>query len=340
MRPPASTTSLLGVPPRLRRERLAAWGEGGVKRLRNLGLDVEGCAVDDSRAVFVPDGRLALRLPGGGVEVALHLGPGDLEAPRVLLADAVGALELTAALEALPEQFSIALEDDPRRTPAPGTTSDALRALLERAEREQTGLWLGWAVPADLAAEHAATLDEQLQDAVVALGEVLQLLRRALAARGGAHRHRRRDAARARKDDERESGERRGRLRARERDRERDGEREAKPPREVPAEADESGSRPRAPGPLPRRAALLRRAGGRGGIVAGPIEKGTRVRVLSGAFMGKAGLVQEVDGEGGARVLLVLLAVRIDVKDLARVAEGRARPLLSSSHRKPLPVRS
>jgi hypothetical protein len=38
--------------------------------------------------------------------------------------------------------------------------------------------------------------------------------------------------------------------------------------------------------------------------------------------------------------MLGLLAVRIDVKDLISSAQGRARPKLSSSHRRPVPVRS
>ncbi|MGH7298149.1 MAG: KOW motif-containing protein, partial [Polyangiaceae bacterium] len=71
-----------------------------------------------------------------------------------------------------------------------------------------------------------------------------------------------------------------------------------------------------------------------------PVDKGVRVRVLEGPFAGKVGAVQDLDGKGGARVLLGLLAVRLDVKDLVACAEGRARPLLSSSHRKPMPVRS
>jgi hypothetical protein len=70
------------------------------------------------------------------------------------------------------------------------------------------------------------------------------------------------------------------------------------------------------------------------------IEKGSRVRVLEGPFSGKVGVVQEVDGKGGARVMLGLLAVRVDVRDLARCAEGRNRPVLSTSHRKRVPVRS
>jgi hypothetical protein len=87
---------------------------------------------------------------------------------------------------------------------------------------------------------------------------------------------------------------------------------------------------------LPPRPGLRRRAA----PVAGPVEKGGRVRVLEGPFAGKVGVVQELDGKGGARVMLGLLAVRIDVKDLVAWTEGRARPLLSSSHRRVLPVRS
>jgi transcription antitermination factor NusG len=71
-----------------------------------------------------------------------------------------------------------------------------------------------------------------------------------------------------------------------------------------------------------------------------PFERGARVSVLKGAFAGKVGVVQELDGKGGARVMLGLLAVRLDVKNLVSAAEGRGRPRLSSSHRKPLPARS
>jgi len=62
--------------------------------------------------------------------------------------------------------------------------------------------------------------------------------------------------------------------------------------------------------------------------------------VLEGPFSGKVGVVHELDGKGGARVMLGLLAVRLEVKNLTTQVEGRYRPVLSSSHRKPLPVRS
>ncbi len=66
------------------------------------------------------------------------------------------------------------------------------------------------------------------------------------------------------------------------------------------------------------------------------VEKGVKVRVLSGPFADKVGVVGDLDGRGGARVLLGLLATRLEVADLEPVVEGRDRPALQSSHRKPL----
>jgi transcription antitermination factor NusG len=84
-----------------------------------------------------------------------------------------------------------------------------------------------------------------------------------------------------------------------------------------------------------------RRRAKRGGRRArAAIEKGARVRVLDGPFSGKVGIVQELDGKGGARVMLGLFAVRVRVRDLGHYTPGRTRPLLSVSHRKPATVRS
>ena len=65
------------------------------------------------------------------------------------------------------------------------------------------------------------------------------------------------------------------------------------------------------------------------------LEKGARVRVLRGAFADKIGVVNELDGRGGARVMLGLLSTRIDMTDLVVVPDARERPALQSSHRKP-----
>jgi ribosomal protein L24 len=69
------------------------------------------------------------------------------------------------------------------------------------------------------------------------------------------------------------------------------------------------------------------------------IEKGTRVQVLTGPFRGKLGVVQEIEPGGVARVMLGLLATHVDTKDLIAAAEGKDRPALASSHRKPIGAR-
>ncbi|HEX4516510.1 MAG TPA: hypothetical protein VH054_23345 [Polyangiaceae bacterium] len=65
------------------------------------------------------------------------------------------------------------------------------------------------------------------------------------------------------------------------------------------------------------------------------IDRGTHVRALAGPFAGQAGVVQELDGKGGARVLFGLLAARVELRELTIADKKRGRPVLSSSHRKP-----
>ena len=72
-------------------------------------------------------------------------------------------------------------------------------------------------------------------------------------------------------------------------------------------------------------------------------ERGARVKVTSGPFAGKSGVVQALVGRRSARVLLGPLPVQIDLDDLAPsepAAGGRGRLRLTSSHRKPVPARS
>jgi hypothetical protein len=228
--------------------------------------------------------------------------------------------------------------------PASSSSTDDLRALFARLEREDRPLWLGWTVPRSVALAHAALLDELLEDALVVLGGLLALVAWVPAAasdpRDGARRDRR---DRARHD---ESGEGSGggaaagstgrphrrdaRLRGRDRDHEPDGEADAEP--EHASERESAVPRPARPPVLrgPLRPGLRRPAVAASALIA----KGRRVRVLEGPFAGKVGVVQELDGKGGARVMLGLLAVRVDVKDLVAWTDGRSRPLLSSSHRK------
>lgn len=65
------------------------------------------------------------------------------------------------------------------------------------------------------------------------------------------------------------------------------------------------------------------------------IDRGSHVRALAGPFAGQAGVVQELDGKGGARVLFGLLAARVELRDLTIADKKRGRPKFSSSHRKP-----
>ncbi len=349
---------------------MAAWADGVVERLRAFGLeglDATACEVsDDSHRVrFAIAGRsggdatcLLLGVDPAGVRAGLALPAAQARGARMRLADPARALELATALEALPEQFMLSASGDDGPAEAQRATADDLRLVLDKVERacvgqaSQATIWIGWSLPRELALEHAALLDEQLEDALVALAQVFTLLVEESAA-GRDDRlatRARRAPGRSAKGDrpieeerQRASGtrkehaarERAGHVRARgrERDRERESDADPEPPEPV---SDAPAPRSRAMNvKLPSRPGLWGRLS-KGARVA--IERGTRVRVLRGAFSGKVGVVHELDGEGSARVMLGLLAVRLEVKNLMPCVEGR--PVLSTSHRKPMPDRS
>ncbi|HEX8789485.1 MAG TPA: KOW motif-containing protein [Polyangiaceae bacterium] len=329
-----------------RQQRVEAWGRRVVQRLADLGLEVDACVVDarraaSLRAAFAPDGRLALSLEPDRIEVALELPVADLRAVRTLLADPGRSLELTTALEALPEQFTMGPVGGAVAPPASFASSDALRPLLDELERDDREMWIGWTLPREIATAHTEGLDDQLEDAVVALGEVLALVSRAPQAPAARPKHDRHDDH-GRLDDDRQGTKRRARARSRDRDPDRDHGRDQDLDRERDRDHDVETERLHRPGNArPRlRAGLRRRPAGASVDPRAPIEKGSRVRVLDGAFAGKVGVVQELDGKGGARVMLGLLAVRVDAKDLVAVTDAPQRVRLSSSHRRPLPVRS
>jgi hypothetical protein len=233
-------------------------------------------------------------------------------------------------------------------TAASRASTDEVRALIDRAGRNQQTLWLGWSISRLIAVENASLLDGQLEDALVALGVVFTMLADVVepVLRGQPDRTDRRD--RRGVDDDAMGGKRRARARDRERERDRDRE----PASNVTGKRPRDGADVLAPA-RSRKARLgaaevsaeplrtvSRARWARPGDARAPIEKGVRVRVLEGPFAGKAGIVQEVDCKGGARVMLGLLAVRLAVENLTTVLEGRGRPRLSSSHRRPVPVRS
>src|SRR5207253_3284123 len=96
---------------------------------------------------------------------------------------------------------------------APRCTTDDVRTLLDRAQADRKPLWIGWTVARDVAVEHATLLDEQLEDALVALVRVFALLSGgsddAAAAPRQGHGAWRRDSARS--EDERRPTKKRAR---------------------------------------------------------------------------------------------------------------------------------
>jgi hypothetical protein len=321
------------------RRRIDAWSGPVVARLAAVGVVVDVTAVDaadEQRTLFAQSGAgalLALSIGAAGLEVGAELAVDAAPGTRARLADPARALALTTALEGLPEQFTLGLAEDEPRGPCSRATTDDIRALLERVQVDRRALRLGWSIPREVAVAHAELLDEQLADAIVALGGVLRLLvpgDEEIRRQGSSGAERKK--ARGRSEEEPSHPPRKKRDR-----------REDKHERERDGDADADGAAAEEPAAVDAKPAV----GARGSLrrrpfarVAPAIVRGSRVRVLDGPFSGKVGVVQELDGKGGARVMLGLLAVRLQIKDLAPGADGGRRPLLSSSHRKPLPARS
>jgi hypothetical protein len=326
-------------------------------RKRSLAAALEDPA-PHQRHVF-----LALRVDAQKVEVSVELHPEawvDCRNLRAILGDPARTLGLTSALEALPDQFTIGLASDTERAPAAHATSDALRALGVRSEQEARSLWIGWTIPRDVAVTHAELLVDQLEDAIVALGPIEKIIAWApdndLIDLGSELEAAKADRARIHEEAERERAQwqaRRDRVgqeeraRGRERSERVSGESDAAgggaeevPSREPEREIEATSRARRAERKVPLPRILPRRPLVTEVDPTVPIEKGIRVQVLAGPFRGKVGVVQELDGKGAARVMLGLLATRVEVKDLMAAAEGKERPALASSHRKPMGARS
>ncbi|HSO34841.1 MAG TPA: hypothetical protein VLT33_20060 [Labilithrix sp.] len=318
---------------------------------------------------------LALTIDSVHVEVALEICPeaeADVKNLRARLADPTRLLELTTLFETLPLEFAIGVIGVPSFPRAENANADDVRALLDDSQRNRRPLWVGWSVKREVALAHSSELDEQLADALVVLAHAYKLLAWApdndliAAGRRGAWR-----AGRARNEERRERGreERRKRrnVRSKKPARVEGTRREREDARRLLTVAEREGTGPlsRAPGDdsplaeekargegpggrtLPARRPMLqtmmRARGARPALTEIdprlPIEKGTRVRVLAGPFANKAGIVEELDSKGRARVRLGLLAATLQLKDIVASTEG-TRPMLTSSHRKPRNVRS
>ena len=447
------------------RQRVLSWARGVVARLAALGIAV---LADEHPPASADPGRLriaflrdmearaelertlsasvaqqltsagaldhvcfALAIDAAAVAVSIELSPLariDAKNLHARLADPVLADELTRALEALPEQFSISATP-PTSSPSSGSAVGPLEALragasglaraLERAEDQLTPLWIGWSIPRAVAVTHSALLDEQLEDAIVALAGVYELIAWS-PSNDRVKLFRDEGVPSGRLDSDDRAWDRRDRARARAKRRtqhkgstskpspKRGGSRDATPPAAPPRGRGQDGagsqrvrggegappaasqrgrsSRQDSPARGPREARDIVSSAGKAARAAArpilhatlraslrtlarpgldrtktkpsgaearvpgpgaghpqgpgsPLARGARVRVLAGPFVDKIGVVQELDGRGGARVMLGLLATRLDVKDLVVSAEGRERPSLSSSHRRPIPGR-
>ncbi|WP_437599936.1 transcription termination/antitermination protein NusG [Sorangium sp. So ce590] len=371
-------------------------------RLLDRGRSISD-AIDDP-SPYTRHAFLALRISEGEVQVCFAVHPDakvDVDNLRARLSateEATGepasplAAELTSALHALPEQFSFGAGGGDR-VACSAATPDAIAEMLRRAADGQVPLWIGWSVPRETAVEHADILDEQLEDALVALTPIYRLVawsrendRIALDHKlEGIEQERARAHAEIEAENERwRSEQARARERSMEQARARGDERveAALParrptlatlfkaaagagrggePRPSPRHGGEGGSparraphgeaeqptkaeAPRKP-PVEHAPRAQRGPSGEPDATAkatpepakgGVLEKGSRVRVRRGPFGDKIGVVSELDGRGGARVLLGLLSTRLDLDELDLVADARDRPALSTSHRKPL----
>jgi ribosomal protein L24 len=82
-----------------------------------------------------------------------------------------------------------------------------------------------------------------------------------------------------------------------------------------------------------RRTDPLAPTGAIAGASARDLQEGTRVRVASGAFAGKSGVVSAVDGKGGVLVVLGQITVKVQHEELeVAPAALRDRPVLPTSH--------
>lgn len=386
-----------------------------LERLLDRGRSIS--EVIDDPSPYTRHAFLALRIAEGEVEVCFAVHPDarvDVDNLRARL-EAAGAeagapgepaasaslplaAELTGALHALPEQFTLGVAGD--RVACSTATTETIVAMLHRAGCGQEPLWIGWSVPRETALQHEDILDEQLEDALVALAPIYRLVawsrqndhialdrrlegveqERARAhaeleaenerwrAEQTAARERSMEQARARvgaraeaslpprrptlatlfKSSTPASGGRGEPARpgARPEPARRSSAEEAGPadrpvaelgarPRPAASEAREAAVRAGAAAPEARGAPAPADAAERERTTPTQVEKGSRVRVLRGPFGDKIGVISELDGRGGARVLLGLLSTRLDLVDLELVPEGRERPALATSHRKP-----
>jgi hypothetical protein len=320
------------------RARLASFARAAVLRIRSEGFGAS-VEVRNSGVRFVRDGappdalQLVLDLDAVGIEVSLRVPSApatakDFRNLRECARIPESVLLLTSLLEALPEPFAMGPSGEATAIAAP-VSPDSVRAMLLRCEASGVPFWVGWSVPRDVAEKHADILDEELEDALLALVPVARFVSWDEDNDYLAPERPRMRAVDAEGDEDEDSPRQRQRNLL-DHDEFEDEAPEPSVPLFLPTVPLLKSNPP--PYELPRR--FLRRAA----LVTEvdpsiPVEKGTRVRVLAGPFLGKVGVVQALDGRGRARVILGLLATTCAVGDLIAARERDRKPL-GSSHRR------
>jgi hypothetical protein len=355
------------------RERLSHWATSVQERLAELGLALELAVVDGklgppgvvfvrssrqreqalkvARAqkldyrplfagVFAENAKLQLRLTHATVEARLELPASalvDIHNLRAKMKNPEGLLAVTSVVEALPEQFWAGVEGG-SQGPVSRITGRELREWVDEAVGLSATLFFGWTLPKDLAVAQKAEIGGLLEDAFSALGSLYDTL--AWSETNDFFSGQKR---RARPESPREGAKsKRSRKGRRPKDEPfvDEGEPVSTDDSPAPSDAAQSQKANRADPLFLRKRPILRRAPQDADTDPKlPIEKGTRICVLRGPFSGKVGVVQELDGKGGARVLFGLLAARLRVSDLVafRDRSGKnSRQKLMSSHRRPL----
>lgn len=312
------------------------------KTMEDLAEDTRTLRPRMGEAPYLPHLHVAIVVYFEAVELSVEVPSRawvDLENLRARLADPAALLELTSALELLPDAFELVC---PGGKPilAQRATADELRALCEKARADQSAFRIVWRIPKAVVVGFPDDFGDALEDALHAISTVTKLVAWAedndvlgLVTRWEARQMRKfRDA-------EHESivpSERPQRRPVRD-----DDEDRLRDEREPPSFAVPPPSRVPEP-ELPRRVPpprlerkILRRAPRVFDVDPhGAIEKGTRVQVLAGPFSGRVGEVVELSGAGFAKVSLGLLVTRVATSDLVACAPKARRTALPSSHRK------
>ncbi|MFO0643295.1 MAG: hypothetical protein U0183_28980 [Polyangiaceae bacterium] len=261
----------------------------------------------------------------------------DLENLRARLADPTALLELTSALELLPEAFEISAPGMPA-VPAHRATAEDLRAVCERARVEQSAFRIRFRIAKADVVSFKDDIGEALEDAVTAISSVGKLVAWAddndvlgLLARFEARRERH---AKDEPEDDTSPvpSERPARRPPRDDEPRTRRERPSLVPKASAAEPERVYSAPpaRIERRIPRRPPRMLDTD-----PTAPVERGARVHVLSGPFSGREGHVVDLSATGEAKVSMGLLVTRVPVSELVVCApKGKRRTTLPSSHRK------